>query len=306
MLLRHWRDVQTLAHIALCLACYYLALAHSWFWVIGATALSTVAIAHNHAHVPIFRARWLNWLMDVVLQATNGLPQMFWKFHHLQRHHPHPWGERDWSSPFAYRTAESPSRPVGRTYFCWTYMPIFISQSFVELIRRARPREIAQFVATSLALAALYAALVREFGARQCLLVFAFTYWRAGIALGNTNYLQHWACYRNDGEHWAWTFTGKWINFLAYNQGYHLLHHLKPSLHWSELAAEHRRDPSYTVPELIEDGLYPPLRGRKGYQAWLDDKLAQQAARLAGERAAVAARPNEFEAVPGGQLFPVG
>ena len=39
----------------------------------------------------------------------------------------------------------------------------------------------------------------------------------------------------------ARNFVGPVINFLAFNNGYHTIHHMHPTMHWSELAAEHER-----------------------------------------------------------------
>ncbi len=37
----------------------------------------------------------------------------------------------------------------------------------------------------------------------------------------------------------ARNLTGSIINYLTFNNGYHMMHHLKPSLHWSELPKQH-------------------------------------------------------------------
>src|SRR5690606_37521262 len=50
------------------------------------------------------------------------------------------------------------------------------------------------------------------------------------------------------------TFTGKILNFLAFNNGYHGLHHLRPRMHWSLLPEAHKR--------LVEPYLHPNLNRR--------------------------------------------
>jgi fatty acid desaturase len=262
---------------------YYLALSCSPLFAMPAAFLAghAVAIAHNHAHLPLFRFRWLNLLMDFVLQATVGIPQLFWERHHLHRHHRGPWTEVDWSSPYSFDGAASPERPVSRAYFCWTYLPLFLCESLVEVLRRRRRRELGRLLLSALAVVAVAIALCSAFGPWRWLFVFGMSYVLCGKELGWLNYLQHWACYRGDGRHWAWTFTCRLHNLLTYNSGYHLLHHLRPTLHWSQLPAAHRADPSYTHPELIETGLFPGYRGRCGCRHWLDEKWALQEKALA-------------------------
>jgi fatty acid desaturase len=287
MMLRNRRDLIALAHLALCWWLLYMALAHGLPWVLLATfaAVHAVAIAHNHAHVPLFRGRLPNALTDLVLQATTGIPQLFWHGHHLRRHHAAPWTEHDWSSPYSFDEAAPPSRPVSQRYFARTYLPLFVCESLVETLRRRRPRELRRLALSAAGFLVPALLLGWWFGPLRCLLVFGLVYFKCGAGLGYLNYLQHWACYRGDGEHWAWTFTCRIHNFLTYNSGYHMLHHVKPGLHWSELPAAHRADPGYTRPDLVEDGLFPGYRGPRGRQAWLDAKLALQEERL-GRRAA--------------------
>ena len=64
----------------------------------------------------------------------------------------------------------------------------------------------------------------------------------AQVAIVTMNHLQHDGC---DDEinsiNSARNFVGPVINFFTFNNGYHLVHHLKPKLHWSLLPAEHER-----------------------------------------------------------------
>jgi fatty acid desaturase len=283
MILRNVYDIRALAHLATCAGLNYLALAHSLWWVIPAAVVGAhaVAIQHNHAHVPMFRFRVLNRLMDLVLHLTTGMPQMFWHGHHLRRHHGAPEEEYDWSSSYSFRDAKRVSRPIDYVYYCLTFLPIFHAESLVEMLRRRHRGEMTRFLLLLAAFAAVSAALAWTFGPWRWLALIGVVYFHCGTALGSMNYLQHFGCYRADGKHWAWTFTCPIHNFLTYNNGYHLLHHLKPGLHWSEMPAVHRADPSYTPADLVENGLFPGYRSRRGWQAWLDTKLEAQNRRLA-------------------------
>jgi fatty acid desaturase len=283
MILRNNHDIRTLAHLAVCWLLYYLALAHSLWWVVPAVLVAsfTVAIAHNHTHLPIFRQRALNRLMDLVLHLTQGIPQVAWQAHHLRRHHAAPLTDYDWSSTYSFRDTAPPSRPVGRAYYNLTFLPLLLAETLVEVLRRRRRPELTRLLVQAGSFAAVSATLAWAFGPWRCLAVFGPAHVICGIGLGSTNFLQHWACYRGDGKHWAWTFTCPIHNGLSYNAGYHMLHHLKPGLHWSELPAVHRADPSYTPADLVETGLFPGYRGLRGSRAWLDARLEAQNRRLA-------------------------
>jgi fatty acid desaturase len=45
-------------------------------------------------------------------------------------------------------------------------------------------------------------------------------------------------------------FTGRWINFLLFNNGYHTVHHEQPGLHWSQTPAAHAKIAGGIDPEL--------------------------------------------------------
>jgi len=48
----------------------------------------------------------------------------------------------------------------------------------------------------------------------------------------------------------ARNFVGPVINYLTFNNGYHTIHHMKPTLHWSQLPVEHERLVKY-VPSAL-------------------------------------------------------
>ena len=65
-------------------------------------------------------------------------------------------------------------------------------------------------------------------------------------------------------------FSGKWLNWLIFNNGYHGAHHNKPNLHWSLLPEYHDKymrpnlhpnlDRDSLLKYLIEAHIYPGKR----------------------------------------------
>lgn len=262
-MLRHWRDLQSLAHVAAAGGLAYLALAHSLAWVPLAAIVGShlIAIEHNHAHLPIFRWRWLNGLLDQALLVLCGIPLVFWRVHHLGSHHKHNWTDDDWSSPFNFRHAESPGRPISFEYYRWTYLPLFEFHSSVHILRSQNPRLVRSLLVSGFVLIAASVGLIATFGVWRWMIAMGITYVGAGVLLGAANYLEHYNALGDAGEFSAWTFTCPVHNIVSYNSGYHLLHHERPSLHWSELPDVHGADPSYCPAHLVETGLFPGYRG---------------------------------------------
>jgi fatty acid desaturase len=269
--MKHTSDIRPLLHVVLACGLYAAALAWSLWWAPLAVfvGMYTLAIEHNHAHVPVFRRRWASAILDDVLTLTCGVPQVFWRVHHLRSHHGHAWTDEDRSSPFRFDGARDPDLPVGYRYFQLTYYPLFFATSVEAILRGRNPRLLGALLRNLLVLATASAVLVAVFGVWRWLVVMATSYAAAALMLGATNYMEHWAS-REDGRHRAWTFTCRVHNTLTYNSGYHRLHHQRPTLHWSMLPRVHRSDPSYTPARLVEDGLFPGYRSPAGFRRWLD------------------------------------
>jgi fatty acid desaturase len=61
----------------------------------------------------------------------------------------------------------------------------------------------------------------------------------AKFCIISLNLLQHDGCDPDSRYNFARNFTGDWLNFFCYNNGYHTIHHLHPGLHWSVLPQRH-------------------------------------------------------------------
>ena len=82
---------------------------------------------------------------------------------------------------------------------------------------------------------------------RATLLFLVMPWLAAQIMLVGVNLLQHQDCDTNSEFDHSRNVTGRVINFLLLNNGYHTAHHLRPSMHWSLLPDFHRR---HVVPRM--------------------------------------------------------
>jgi fatty acid desaturase len=56
------------------------------------------------------------------------------------------------------------------------------------------------------------------------------------------NFLQHDGCDQDSEYNHSRNLVGPWINWWAFNNGYHTVHHAKPGLHWTKLPEVHATD----------------------------------------------------------------
>ena len=230
----------------------------------GLLSFSSWAIIHNHIHVRTFRARWLNDALSLLLGVTVGHPPTGLVLTHMMNHHVHIGGVEDWSRP-----ANAGAGWGGMRLLRYAFVtPVRMAQGRAAvdaprlpvMLERQRSRE--RWFVYTLAIVAL---VLRP----ATFLAFTLPIWVAGtlIFLG-INLLQHDACDPDSATEHSRDFTGRVINFLFFNGGYHTVHHDRPGLHWSRLPAEHRRvvpdreDTPSLLGHLLREYLLPRWRTR--------------------------------------------
>jgi len=110
------------------------------------------------------------------------------------------------------------------------------------IVRQRRHEEIAVWSTTAILLFLdwrrwFWFALLPQFYAKYCIL--------------SLNFLQHDGCDMDSKFNFARNFTGRTLNYLCFNNGYHTIHHLYPGLHWTLLPKRHR--------ELVAPHIAPTL-----------------------------------------------
>ncbi len=247
-LLKYSADRRTVAFLCI----YFAALAYGWFYT-PASALGVAAIVaflsvwtffiavmtHNTIHAPIFHNALLNRMFSVGLTLGFGSPASgFLPGHNLSHHR-------------FLNTPKDNVRPH-KMRFRWNFLnqALFFFGMFTGIVRtesqfvknvakdpdargwyyQYRFETFAHFAFKALALyldwkkALLFVAIPNVYGV-----------W----AIFGTNFWQHDGCDEKHQYNHSRTFKSKLLNYFAFNNGFHNVHHDKPGLHWSLLPAYH-------------------------------------------------------------------
>lgn len=236
--------------LVLCpLACYF--------------ALSAGIIAHNHNHCPTFRARLLNDTLGAWLSVFYGYPTFAWIPTHNLNHH--KLVNKAGDATITWRYTNAHNFLVAATFFFvssyWQSDPI---KAYIRKARETNPRLfrkiIGQYAVWAGAHLGLIALAVALHGVRQGLFVWTLAFLVPALfALWSImffNYVQHvhadpWSAHDHSRN-----FTGRLLNQLMFNNGYHTAHHEAPGAHWSTLSERHEQLAREVHAELLVRGFW--------------------------------------------------
>ena len=204
----------------------YLAL---WGWYTPPVIL----MLHCTMHRPfIRRPKWLDRAHPLVMSFFCGIPTGYSE-HHMGMHHMEDNMPEDLSSTIRYR------RDSFLHFLAyWARFFFFIGVELPSYLRRHRRNAMARkaFVGELCHQALIVAALLVHW--RFALVVFLFPYVAVRTMMMVGNWGQHAfinTARKNDGVSNAITCINSGYNQRAFNDGYHIGHHLKANRHWTEL-----------------------------------------------------------------------
>ncbi len=213
-------------------------------------AFLACVVNHNHQHRPTLRPRGANRLFGVLITWAIGQPAKAILPMHVMNHHVHNNDEEDhvrsslvnhrWNLVnlivFPFVAARRYTRVKSRELRDWG---------------RRRPQLYRELVFERWAL--YVPAVVMLLAAPFDTLVYIVGPWLYGqwgiIAI---NHVQHHGCDHDCRYNHTRNFTGRWLNWWTFNNGYHTAHHLRPNLHWTELPRLHAELAPRLAPELQE------------------------------------------------------
>jgi len=262
LVLKYRADIRTLVVMASFFALITAAwqLPAGWMQAVATVVIAQISfvcavITHNTIHCPMFKSRWLNKLTQVVLTLTYGHPvSSFVPGHNLAHHH-----------------APQSARDVMRTTklrFRWNLLnqlfhPLVVSGAIMKgeweycsRMRTERPRWFRQLMIETVVLVAFVVTLgVLDFW--KLILFVILPYQFAAWGIIGINFFQHDGCDEHHPHNHSRNFTGRFTNWWLFNNGFHAIHHMHPSLHWSLLREAHDREVApYNHPNLDQASLF--------------------------------------------------
>lgn len=224
----------------------YLYFPSKWYFILPIIALNAwlsftcAVIIHNTVHVPIFTKKRWNKVFQIILSFTYGHSVSAYVSGHNFSHHKYTQSAKD-----SIRTSKMRFKWnfLNQLLFFFVVAPAVVKDenAFAKLMYKEKPKwfwqyalEMALVVSTKIAL------IILNPMAGICVLLIPHLYAVWGI-LG-TNYWQHDGCDENHPYNHSRNFTSKFLNYIAFNNGFHGAHHEKPNLHWSLLPAYHEKN----------------------------------------------------------------
>lgn len=245
--------------LALMLAPFALSLppavAAPWIVFAGFVNIAVNLVNHNHTHVRTFGPEWPNRVFEYLLTLTRGSSATFIAVIHNRNHHHFEGSEEDWFCAANQGDGPRCLRPF-----------VYVARTLNRFRKGARTRSMP---------ARLRRAINREHAALAAfLLVLLALDWRKVVlfvglplTLGNsfvvlTNLLHHDGAVVGSRHDVSFTYASPLENLLFLNGGYHAMHHLDPSLHWSRLPEEHaRRLAPHASPAMTRWSMFAHLAG---------------------------------------------
>ncbi len=217
----HWRLVPVWIVVPL-----YLAM---WGWF----SAPVILMLHNTMHRPFIRSpKWLKKVHPYALSILFGIP-MGYTEHHVGMHHVEDNMQDDLSSTLRYRRDSFLNFLV---YFL-RFAALGLIEVTLYLVRKRRAAMARRLVIGDLCHQAVVVAMLLldwRFG----LVAFAIPYFMVRFLMMTGNWGQHAfinTAYRNDGLSNSITCINAGYNHRAFNDGYHIGHHLKANRHWTEM-----------------------------------------------------------------------
>lgn len=204
---------------------------------------------HSHAHKPVFRNDALNLWFGRLWTIPGGIPSWWWRYKHLAVHHSHLGDDdKDWVQP--------KRREDGRYENMWIYVLLYWpwrwGYHFAHELRDA-PASVRRRALGEFALFAVPFSIPFFIDPWMALGLWLFPAWVGGsIIMGMGMYAQHAGGTNEQRFSHTTTFLSHFFNLTMFNAGFHVEHHERPSMHWSELPRLHEE----MKPELIEGGAH--------------------------------------------------
>jgi fatty acid desaturase len=215
--------------------------------VLGYASWLCAVVAHNTVHASVFHQRWLNSVFQIWVSLSYGFPISDYIPGHNLSHHRF------------LQTREDVMR-TSKVRFRWNLLnllafPFAVTPGILRGNARYNELKGSEAWRRQLRLEGVVVWVVKigllALDWRKALCLLIVPQLLANLGIVGINFLWHDGCDPDHPVNHSRNFTGRFLNFVALNNGYHGMHHEEPGLHWSLLPQAHARR--------IRPGLHPSL-----------------------------------------------
>lgn len=229
--------------------------------------LGSVA-THNVIHCPMFTVKWMNRGFQIVLSLVYGHPVTSYVPGHNLSHHKYTQQLKD-----VMRTTKvqyTRHWMNGIMFFVRIGLDMIANDAGYFKIQRRMGRPIVKQLETEQYILWSIALVLALWDWKRWIVVAFLPHLYAKFCIITLNLLQHDGCDSLSRFNFSRNFTGTWLNFFCYNNGYHTVHHLHPGMHWSLLPKRHeveiepfiaeQLDQKWIITYIWKTFIYPGIR----------------------------------------------
>jgi len=210
-------------------------------------------IVHNCAHTYPFKYTLLNDIFFIFLTLLSGSPTSLYVPGHNKSHHLHLETEKD-----MMRTTKMKYKNefLNLVLFAPSVLPDIIKNERVYMLKQFEKRS-KLFYKYLFETVIYHAFLVTlcYLNLKKTIFVYFVPTLVAKYMIITLNILQHYKCDPNSKFNHSRNFTGSFLNYFFFNNGFHTAHHISPGTHWSLLIQKHEKIKENINPSLIKDNI---------------------------------------------------
>ena len=236
-----WRTLEFLISFNILLAVQWFGIDRSSFLLLPTYVLAVVALVvkHNQIHSPTFRSQRWNRAFDLYLSVLTAHPTSGVITSHNVLHHQHNNTSIDFVRCSLVRSHSNFLNLL--SFFFVSVRTMYLNKpNDLKDWRKMQPRLYQQAIVERFATYGFLLLLVVldwHSTLKYCAGPWLFAQW----VLVSINLLQHQDCDFDSEFNHSRNLTGRFLNWLLLNNGYHTAHHMFPAAHWSKLEEIHRR-----------------------------------------------------------------
>lgn len=187
-----------------------------------------IVITHNFLHTPFFKNHRLNRFFSLFNSMNMGLPQIIYKYHHLN-HHRHNNSLEDPSSTFLFGKD-------GKQEYWIKYCALsFFRDGTQKAWKLAVDKGESSILYSELGMVLAFWAFLMVVSWKFFFFIYVPLYLCQWFLAHVENYYEHYMA-SDPSNRYANSVSVyySWYNFLMFNEGYHQEHHISPQEHWTK------------------------------------------------------------------------